>query len=171
MCCIIQRSAVTSTITYSIIAVIFKLNNRFGINKTVQTQAEKWRLFTGTTRELQKDKNINESVNWQFTLKLMYEVSGLYSKNAAYFSPNPWCWYLKDCTLAPNSTRLARFWTDLATRVSVLPAVAEGGSTRTRKTQNQSLAHFTEALRATHYLHNHKYCDRLAVEILEDKPS
>lgn len=31
-------------------------------------------------------------------------------------------------TLAPNSTKLARFWTDLATSVRVLPAADEGGS-------------------------------------------
>lgn len=33
-------------------------------------------------------------------------------------------------TLAPNSTRLARFWTDLATSVRVLPAVDDGGSAK-----------------------------------------
>lgn len=31
-------------------------------------------------------------------------------------------------TLAPNSTRLARFWTDLATSVRVRPAAEDGGS-------------------------------------------
>lgn len=35
-------------------------------------------------------------------------------------------------TLAPNSTRLARFWTDLATNVSVLAAVGDGGSVKRR---------------------------------------
>lgn len=43
------------------------------------------------------------------------------------------CWHVH-CknihTLAPNSTRLARFWTDLATSVRVLPAVEDGGSAK-----------------------------------------
>lgn len=38
------------------------------------------------------------------------------------------------CTLAPNSTKLARFWTDLATSVRVLPAADDGGSTRRDET-------------------------------------
>ncbi len=36
-------------------------------------------------------------------------------------------------TLAPNSTRLAKFCTDFATRVSVRPAVEDGGSAKTRR--------------------------------------
>lgn len=31
-------------------------------------------------------------------------------------------------TFAPNSTKLARFWTDLATSVRVRPAAEDGGS-------------------------------------------
>lgn len=37
-------------------------------------------------------------------------------------------------TLAPNSTRLAKFWTDLATSVRVLPAVEDGGSATIQNT-------------------------------------
>lgn len=55
---------------------------------------------------------------------------------------NPPSRCLRDCTLAPNSTRLARFWTDLATRVSVLPAVAEGGSAGTGKHKSKPISHF-----------------------------
>lgn len=42
-------------------------------------------------------------------------------------------------TLAPNSTRLARFWTDLATSVSVLTAVVDGGSEILKQSKVKSI--------------------------------
>lgn len=46
-------------------------------------------------------------------------------------------------TLAPNSTKLARFWTDLATSVRVLPAAEDGGSARRDSSTKHTLLHVT----------------------------
>lgn len=48
------------------------------------------------------------------------------------------CKYQNIFTLAPNSTRFAKFCTDLATNVSVLAAIGDGESRRELGTTNDT---------------------------------